>query len=190
MSTLLYGMQGVGVSPDEETVRATTEPVNPDAPPDVEETAPDNISEYPRPTTMHAGLSTAAMASFWTEGQQIVPPGLMEAQVGPSFSRINDNQALAGHAAALEAAGIFGHGSASFANAMEPVLREGAEFGQDYFAAFKPGVQPYAGNYMETILERNVAAANANRAKVEAGDAAVSGYADWAGAMMTGAWGG
>lgn len=190
MSTMLYGMHGVGVSPDEETVRATTEPVSLDAPPDVDPSEPENISEFPLSDTPHAGIHSSQVASNWTEGEQHPVSWLDQAQVGPSFSRINDTQAVVGRASGLEAAGTFGHGSASYAYAMEPVIREGGEFGQDYFMSDHPGIQPGAGIYMEAIGERNVAAANANRAKIQAGEAAVAGYADWAGAMMSGAWGG
>jgi len=183
-------MHEVGVSPDEETVRATTEPVHVDAPPEVDNAPPENISEYKTAVAPHAGLATAQVASYWTDGAQHAPGWADQAQVGPSFSRVNDYQAVLGTAAAREMAGHFGHGSAQFANAMEPGIREGSEFGQDYFQSDHPGIQPGMGNYMETLQERDVAAANANRGKMEAGNAAVAGYADWSGAMMGGAWNG
>jgi hypothetical protein len=181
-------MHGVGVSPDEETVRATTEPVRVDAPADVDPAAPENISEVVVATTPHAGISTAQVASHWIEGEQHAPGWADQAQVGPSFSRINDNQAVLGTAASREMSGEFGHGSASYAMALEPVLRDGAVFGQDYFAADHPGIQPAAGRYMESLQERDVAAANAGRASLAAGNAAVAGYTEWSGAMMSGAW--
>jgi len=57
-----------------------------------------------------------------------------------------------GTAAAREASGQFGHGTASYAIGIEPTgdLREGGKLGNDYFSAGKPDIQNGAGSYMTT----------------------------------------
>lgn len=66
-----------------------------------------------------------------------------------NHNAIVDNQvASSGTAAARELAGQQGHGTMQYALGIEPVLREGAAFGNDYFMSHDATIQDGAGDYM------------------------------------------
>lgn len=65
---------------------------------------------------------------------------------------IIDNQvASSGTAAAREAAGQQGHGTMQYALGIEPVIRDGAAFGNDYFLSNPATIQDGMGDYMNPI---------------------------------------
>ena len=188
MSTALYGAHAIGFQKSEELARATTENVDVDAAPDVEPDPPE-FNEVQRSEKQHAGLTTSNLASAWAPGEKYVPSWAGNANVTPSFAEINSAQAQVGTAAAREMAGQFGHGSMPHAIGIEPVLRDGGVFGVDYFAADEPGVQPFAGYYMEQApgYDRDITGAVAGRAANTSHQAAAAGYSSmWAGAMAPG----
>lgn len=189
MSTLLYTPFRGDTPSEQQLVRATTEPVDNDAPPEMERDVPE-FNEVERAETQHAGLATSNLASHWTDSAQTAPFWSGQANVSPSFQRINAPQSSAGYAASLEAGGQFGHGTMPYAIGIEPTIRDGAVFGLDYFAAEQPGIQPYAGNYMELApgYDRDVTGAAMGRAALTSHQAAQSGYvSQWSGAMQPGA---
>jgi hypothetical protein len=187
MSTALYALHAGHAPADQELARATTEVLNVDAPADEEQGVPD-FNETERAATQHAGLTTSNLAPPYTESHKYAPEWAGQAQVGPSFSRINDRQATAGTAAAREEAGQFGHGTMPVTIGIEPVVRDGATFGTDYFGVEKPGIQGGMSAMMEQApgYDAELSGALADQAKATAHDAASAGNQPWLGAMMPG----
>jgi hypothetical protein len=188
MSTLLYGGHVEHAPVDEQLARATTEPVDIDAPPAVEKDTPE-FNEVERDHQPHAGIVTSNLASHYVPSRQYVPGWADNAQVTPSFAQVNAQQATSGTAAAREMAGQQGHGTMAYAIGIEPVIRDGGAMGNDYFAAERPGVQPTAGAVMEMSpgYDRDISAGLSAYAMTSSHEAAQSGYETaWAGAMMPG----
>jgi hypothetical protein len=66
-----------------------------------------------------------------------------------NHNAVIDNQvATSGTAAGREMAGEQGHGTMQYAIGIEPVIREGASYGNDYFITHDAEIQDGAGNYM------------------------------------------
>lgn len=63
-------------------------------------------------------------------------------------ARIDDQVSSSGTAAAREVAGQFGHGTAEYSESIEPVIREGAAYGSDYFVRTPALIQGPAGSYL------------------------------------------
>lgn len=61
---------------------------------------------------------------------------------------IDEQVSSSGTAAAREMAGEQGHGSMQYAIGIEPVIREGASYGNDYFVSNPAEIQDGMGNYM------------------------------------------
>ena len=138
------------VPQNEDEVRNTTEPLRADAPAE-DRTAP-VWNEFRSDDTGQVTGPTAArvLASDTTDSQQYSPWWADLAQA--NHNAIVDNQvSSSGSAAARESAGMQGHGTAQYAIGIEPVIREGAAFGGDYFTAYETGANPLAGAYMQPI---------------------------------------
>jgi hypothetical protein len=89
--------------------------------------------------------------SHWVEGEQYAPFWSTSVDDQWQHNNIVDRQvSSSGTAAAREAAGHFGHGSASYAVGIEPVqtLQGAGGYGNSYLSAGKPPIQGPAGNYM------------------------------------------
>ena len=139
MSTLLWGDLD-GVPADEAKVRATTAPVEVDAPPAEAQGAPEFNEVETDPNPNLGGLATRQVASDWHEPVQYSPSWAGTATA--EHNAIIDRQvATSGTAAQREAAGQFGHGTYGYAIGIEPVLRDGGAYGNDYFAAEKNEIQ-------------------------------------------------
>lgn len=139
MSTLLWGDLD-GVPADEAKVRATTAPVEHDAPPAEAQGAPEFNEVETDSNPSLGGLASRQLASDWHESEQYAPSWADRATA--EHNAIVDRQvATSGTAAAREASGQFGHGTTPYAVGIEPVLREGSAYGNDYFAADKPEIQ-------------------------------------------------
>jgi hypothetical protein len=72
-----------------------------------------------------------------------------------NHNAIIDNQiAESGTAAGREAAGIQGHGSMQFTESIEPVVRDGFQYGSDYFKSHEDGTggNVAGGNYMSNAI--------------------------------------
>ena len=139
MSTLLWGDLD-GVPLDQAKVRATTAPVEPDAPPAEQEGAPEfNEVETDRNPDL-GGLAHRQLASNWHQPEKYGPWWAQGATA--EHNAIIDRQvATSGVAAAKELTGQQGHGTIAFAIGIEPVLRDGGAFGNDYFAVDRRDIQ-------------------------------------------------
>lgn len=141
MSTLLYGVgDETGAPADPLIVRATTAKVMHDTPPAEAKDAPD-WNERETDPNPNLGMVNRQVASDWHEA--IKGTNAVADQGSNQHNEIVNRQvASSGRAAGLEtSAPVFGHGSISYAIGIEPVLRDGAAFGSDYFAANPTGSQ-------------------------------------------------
>ena len=154
-STLFYGLLRDGVPNDENTVRATTAPVDPNAlaaaqdhTPVIEEVTTDSDSNL-------SGIATRQKASYWHESEQYTPSWLANASDQSRFTLVNEQVASSGTAAAREEAGQFGHGTMRYAVGIEPVFDladNGArKLGNDYFTRNERGPQDTASTTMMSV---------------------------------------
>lgn len=134
------------VPQDEDEVRSTVEPIRESGPaeadsaPDWNEFASDDSGEL-------VGLAPRDLGSYTVDSVQSAPfyaPMASEDRT----SLIDDQVASSGTAAARETAGQFGHGTMQYALGIEPVIREGAAFGADYFVANEMGANQGGGAFM------------------------------------------
>lgn len=182
MSTLLYGLMRGPVPADEQTVRSTTEYVDverePAATPDVPE-----FNEVETDGNPDLGMVNRTLASHWVERDKYAPSWAGQAtSITDGEASRNRRQASDGTAAGRELDGQFGHGTMSYAVGIEPVLREGAAFGTDYFTAHERGIQQDVRPYLNPALgdDRQSVSAVAGAAKTSARDAAAAGwYSTW-----------
>lgn len=185
---ILYGVVSQsGVPSDEKTVRATTANIDHGAPPAVMDDAPVTGRVETDSDSTLPGLATRQLASEWFEGQQYAPSwaGNVDAQALNS-DRINGQVSSSGTAAAREAAGQFGHGTASYAVGIEPVqaLVDGGRMDNNYFGVPKPNIQGTSGAYMTTPpgVDRDTTGLVSDTAKAQARYAnAASLYSTWYG---------
>ena len=141
MSTLLYTLgQETGAPADPLIVRSTTAIVRDDAPP-AEADGPPEFEGVVTDGNPELGMVNRQVASDWHEA--IKGTNAVAADASAEHNAIVDRQvASAGRAPNLEVSeAVFGHGSVSWAYGIEPVLRDGAAFGSDYFAANPTGSQ-------------------------------------------------
>jgi hypothetical protein len=181
MSTLLYAQMRHPIPADENTVRSTTAPVEPDAPPAEAKGAPEwnEVETDPNP---HLGMATRQVASDWHQPEKYAPGWAAYANPTDSATIINQQVDSSGTAAARELAGQQGHGTYAYAVGIEPVVRDGASFGADYFEAAQRGAQEDIPDQMSRPfgVDRDDVSAVAYAAKVNARDAtAASVYAAW-----------
>jgi hypothetical protein len=164
---MLIAMGGIGGEipspPDADAVRETMVPVRQDP-----ITEPDNPVEFDDAfTDRDSSGSLTGLAH-----RNAAPPYVRTIKYVPEFEQfeasdqpnIVDAQiSLQGTAAAREAAGVFGHGTMSYAESIEPVLREGAVLGDEYLVAIKPDIQHGAGHYLGSPVQDQQYAAVAQK---------------------------
>lgn len=149
MTSLFFGTLRDSSPPaDENIVRRTTYVVDNSAPPAEAKGAPEwnELETDPNPTL---GMVNRQVASDWHQPDKYA--GFWNALVNGAdeHNAIIDRQvSTSGTAAAREAAGEFGHGTAAYAIGIEPTLREGGALGNDYFLANNPPVQDSASNML------------------------------------------
>jgi hypothetical protein len=187
---MFYGVvSNAGVPADEQEVRATTELVDVDAAPAVMHDAPVTGQLETDSSPGISGIHNHQLASQWVDGQQFTPSWLSVASNQAVNSALIDGQvASSGTAAQREEAGIFGHGSLSYAIGIEPVqgLSPGGQFGNNYFAADRPNIQSTMGSYMSSApgYAKEVTAAVSDTTKRNARYAKeASLYASWLGTL-------
>lgn len=150
---MLIAMHGIPSPPEADTVRETMTPVRDDPIPNEPGPVEFNDSKSDRDSSGGlTGLSHRNAAPPFTATVKYVPtfenmeaadqPGIVDAQISRQ-----------GTAAARERAGIFGHGTMSFTESLEPVLRDGAALGSEYLVAVKPDIQSGAGRYMTSPVQ-------------------------------------
>lgn len=152
MPNLLFGLVGnTAIPTDEKVVRSTATPVVVDAPAAMEDSPPD-FNETPQgDPNPNLGIVNRQTASHWIEGEQYTPFWGPTVDDQTQHNLIIDRQvSSSGTAAAREAAGQFGHGTAKYAIGIEPVadLTGGGKMGNEYLAVGKPDIQEPMGSYM------------------------------------------
>ena len=147
MSTLLFGTYRDSVPQNEKDVRTTVTVVDNDAPPSMQEQAPDFNDVKTDPYT-EGGLTTHQLASRVTPSEKYVPHVGNSNDADAMFGRVNDQVSTSGTAAAREMAGQWGHGTMMVVEGIEPTIVDGHAMGDEYFDAGKHKVQAGAGNYM------------------------------------------
>lgn len=132
---MLYGeVSDTGSVPvDQEAVRSTTQAVDPDRPAAMMD-APE-WNEFQTDPDPALGLGPRSLASEWHGREKFVPQNLDEpSAVAEGFARQSVDQSSKGTAAARERAGQTGPGTVPYAVGIEPYIRDGGAFGNDYFA--------------------------------------------------------
>jgi len=160
------GSQNAIAAPmDESAVRSTLEPVRTDGELAEQQHAPDWNEHDTDESGQLKGLSPRTVGSDTIDTAKYVPWWTRAASALHNVF-IDQQVASSGTAAAREEAGQQGHGTMQYAIGIEPVIRDGAAFGNDYFASHEAGIQDGAGSYMQPDPSQNnwatqVAAANA-----------------------------
>lgn len=154
MTSLYFGMLREGVPADEKVVRSTATPYDKDAPAAMADDMPDpgEVETDSNPTL--GGLVGRQLSSMWVQGQKFVPSWRGQADEQYEHNAIIDRQvATSGTAAAREASGEWGHGTASFAVGIEPVgdLTDGGSFGNEYFKRTDRIIQETSDNSMMSV---------------------------------------
>jgi hypothetical protein len=138
------------VMQEETLIRSTIDPVRHDPVPELP-AAP----EWNAPATDSAPLSgpTAQrqVSGDVTPSESYVPD---YASADALHNAIIDAQvASSGTAAAREATGQWGHGTAEWTNSIDPLIRDGAFYGNDYFVVNPQEIQEGAGAYMTPVVD-------------------------------------
>ena len=152
MSTLYFGMLSEDAPPqDVEKVTRNTPPVQVDGPAKELGHAPD-FNEFNSDPDPELGYTSHQLASDWHQPEKYSPGMFGDLATLEHDDIVNRDIAKVGTAAAREQAGEYGYGTGAYAVGVEPVIRKGAAFGTDYFAAhersanettdYATGVQP------------------------------------------------
>ena len=136
MTNILFSLGRRPTTQTEEHVRATAEPVQDDTP--AEQTGAPEFNEHETDGATAGGLTTRDLASHVIPSEQYLP-WHAPASHNQGDQLVNARWSSAGSAAAREAAGQWGHGTIQVVEGIEPVIREGGQFGGEYFAAERPG---------------------------------------------------
>ena len=115
-----------------EETRSTVTHVDNSEPAAVEPTPP-GYNDARADADTEGGLTTAQLASYVLPSAPPAPAHKDE-RGNAIQSRVNDTIATGGHAPAREAAGEWGHGTLQIVEGIEPTIRDGLEYGRDYFA--------------------------------------------------------
>jgi len=189
MSTLLLGHHRDLVPTDENTVRRTTDPVPSSDSLPAEMVGPPEFNEVETDLNPHNGLATRQVASDWHASEKYTPGWAHIANPTASFAQINGQVDSSGTAAAREMMGEQGHGTMAYAIGIEPVIRDGGQYGADYFAVDPRLIQETGGAYMTPApgIDRDSVSAGAANAVRNAKDAGAAGqYASWYAALQAG----
>lgn len=186
MSTLFWGQYRENIPVQEKLVRSTTEAIQVDGPAAEMEGAP-QFNEVETDANPSLGMVTRQLASDWHASEQYVPSWANRSNPTSSFGYVNEKVDSDGTAARREMTGEFGHGTMGYAIGIEPVIREGGQFGADYFAVDPRLIQETAGDYMGVVStqDHDAISATAGQAVRNAKDAGAAGqYASWYAAFM------
>lgn len=182
MSTLLYALDRGPIPANEQVVRSTTEYVDDNKPAAEMPEAPE-FEEVMTDPDPGLGMVNRQLASHWVQTEKYAPSWAKEAtSITDDQASLNRRQAVQGTAAARELAGQFGHGTMAYALGIEPVLRDGAAYGTEYFAADERGIQEDVRVYLNPApgSDRDSVSAVAGAAKLAARDAGSAGlYEAW-----------
>jgi hypothetical protein len=132
VSTLLYSQQHAASPSDETHVRSTVTVVSHDDPPAVSDHAPE-FNEHETDPDTAGGLTTRQLGSHVIPSVRY-PPAIGNADEN-LFKVINEQVSSSGTAAARELTGQWGHGTLKVVEGIEPTIRDGDQFGADYFVS-------------------------------------------------------
>lgn len=153
MTSLMMGQLWSTVVPaDEATVRRTAVPVEHDKPAAMATDMP-VMGEVETDHDPNLGMVNRQLASKWVNPTHGVPEWTDQVAQQYRHNAIIDEQvSTSGHAAAKEASGEWGHGTAAYAVGIEPVgdLGNGGKLGNDYFVRNPRIIQDTADNTMMT----------------------------------------
>jgi hypothetical protein len=130
-----------------EDVRETSEPVRKDGIGAEAQHAPEWNEVETDASPQLLGLSQRMVGSDTIDTEKSAPwwAGLASAD----YESVIDRQvSSSGSAARREEAGQSGHGTMQYALGIEPVIRDGAQYGNDYFLSHDRDIQDGAGQYM------------------------------------------
>jgi hypothetical protein len=148
-----------GVDPPEEVVRSTLDPVTDDAPPEAPDEPDHNEPEFD--IAQRNGLARRNVGPHITDARKdrsiAVDPATAEAM---NAVIINGQVSSSGRAAALENAGVFGHGTMPIVEGIEPGI-PAVQFGGDYFTAVPRKANQTGGDYMEPQIQDDLTAGGA-----------------------------
>lgn len=184
MTSLYFGILGGGVPADEKVVRNTAVPYDRDAPAAMMDDQPQQQEVDTDPNPM-LGMVNRQKASKWFPSIKVPPFWKASVDDQAQHNLIVDRQvSSSGTAAAREAAGEFGHGTAAYAVGIEPVgdLQDGHRMGNEYFKANEVGIQSTMGDMMTTPpgTDQSTKGAVAGMGKIYARQAATAGlYNAW-----------
>lgn len=136
-----------GVPQDESVVRSTVEPIRTDPEvaeqndaPDWNEFDSDESGQLTGLANREAGSATVNTVKY--------TPGWLSLAIAEHNVIIDRQVATSGTAAKREEAGQAGHGTMKYEQGIEPVIRDGSAFGNDYFLSGQNVIQEGAGMYM------------------------------------------
>lgn len=154
MSTLMWGVGAIDeTATDPDDARATTEPIRDDG----ENASSDDSPEFNELETDESGeldgLANREVAAHVNDSEKVDPWWI---RLLTNHNQIVDNQvSSSGTAARRESGGEHGHGTMQYGQSIEPVIRDGASFGNDYFITNDSGIQDGAGEYMSPFDSNN-----------------------------------
>lgn len=141
-----------GVPQDETTVRSTVEPIRTD-PASTELESPPDFNEFDTDESGQlTGLAPRVVGGDVTPSEKY-PAGWLGLASDPHNIIIDKQVSTSGTAAARESAGQQGHGTMFYEQSLEPVVRDGASFGNDYFTVGGNVIQEGAGAYMAPVAD-------------------------------------
>lgn len=173
MPSIMFGqLSTIGVPASEEVVRTTATPVDINAPAAMQEDMPE-MSEVETDPNPDLGMVNRQLASQWVDSEQYPPIHKWQVDADEEHNAIVDRQvSSSGTAAAREAAGVWGHGTAAYAVGIEPVgdLRDGGKMGNQYFVRDSRSVQATMDDSMSNAIgpDRSTIADVAATGKVNA----------------------
>jgi hypothetical protein len=179
---LAFGVLREGVPADEKVVRNTATPVDDNTPAAMQTDMPE-MGEVETDHNPNLGMVNRQLASKWIPSVKFSPFWKPNVDDQAQHNLIIDRQvSSSGTAAAREAAGEFGRGTAAYAIGIEPVgdLQQGHKMGNEYFKANDPGIQSTMGDAMSTPpgTDQSTKGAVAGMGKVYARIAATAGLYD------------
>lgn len=148
MTNVMWYVGSSGPTPLTETeARETMEPIRTDGVGAESQHAPDWNEVETDASSQLIGLAPRAKGADTRDTEKSVPWWTTLASA--DYSSVIDRQvSSSGTAARREESGQTGHGTMQYEQSMEPVIRDGAAFGNDYFVSNDRAIQDGAGAYM------------------------------------------
>lgn len=157
MSTAFFASHRAPIQPTEPEVLSTLDPVEPDNPPAETDSEPEYNQVETYPYNVGGPINRHDLTGHTEPSERYLPWHSARAENTDYAQLINEQVSTSGTAAARESAGVWGHGTMQRTETIEPQIRDGAEFGSDYFAANQLGANETGGDYMTAQVSNNQA---------------------------------